>query len=52
MINHRIVRRINIIAAVSGGVHVDPRTVVKRDKIQSESRGQLNSERDARCPRA
>ena len=46
VINHRIVQRTNIIAAVSGGVHVDPRTVVKRDKIQSETRGQLNSERE------
>jgi hypothetical protein len=50
VINHRIVQRTNIIAAVSGGVHVDPRTVVKREKIQSETRGQLNSERERSVP--
>ena len=50
VMNHRIVQRVNIIAAVSGGVHVDARTVVNRDKIQADNRGQLNSERERSIP--
>ncbi len=50
VINHRIVQRTTIIAVVSGGVHVDPRLVVKREKIQPDSRGSLNSERERSVP--
>jgi len=52
VINHRIVNRVNVVAAVSGGVHVDPRVVVKRDSIQTDGRGQLNSERQRSVPAA
>jgi len=52
VINHRIVQRTNIIAAVSGGVHVDPRKVVKKDSIQTDARGRLNSERERSTPTA
>jgi hypothetical protein len=52
VINHRVVQRTNIIAAVSGGVHVDVQSVIKRDKMQTDSRGQLNSERERSVPTA
>ncbi|HEY1601550.1 MAG TPA: DUF1598 domain-containing protein [Pirellulales bacterium] len=50
VINHRIVGRVNVVAAVSGGVHVNARTLVRRDSIKTEDRGQLNSERERSVP--
>jgi hypothetical protein len=50
VINHRVVGRVNVVAAVSGGVHVDARSVVKREKIQTDNRGRLNSERERSVP--
>ena len=50
VINHRVIGRVNVVAAVSGGVHVDARSVTKRDKIQTDDRGQLNSERERSVP--
>ncbi|MBI2824025.1 MAG: DUF1598 domain-containing protein [Planctomycetia bacterium] len=50
VLNHRVVNRTDILAAVSGGVSVDPRNTVKRENIQTETSGRLNSDRARNSP--
>ena len=41
VINHRVYRARNILAIVSGGVHVDPQKVAARDRRQIDQDGAL-----------
>ncbi len=50
VMNHRLVNRTQILAAASGGVRVDPASLVKRDAIQADSRGVLGSRREQAEP--
>ncbi len=47
VINHRIVNRIHILAGVSGGVRVDPGSLVSREAIQLDRDGRLTRQRSA-----
>jgi hypothetical protein len=43
VINHRVVNRVHVLAAVSGGVSVDPAPMVSHDAIQVDRQGRLQS---------
>ena len=45
VINHRVINRIHVVAAVSGGVHANPWKWVKPAAIETDRRGDLGSER-------
>ncbi len=50
VLNHRVVNRVHILAAVSGGVTVDCRSLVKSDAIKSDRQGELGSQRARSTP--
>lgn len=50
VMNYKIVGRTRIVAAVSGGVQVDTRSLVAPESIQIEGTGRLNSERLRAAP--
>lgn len=50
VINHRVVNRVHILAAVSGGVNVDCRSLVKAEAIEQDRQGALGSERVRSAP--
>ncbi|HVX64345.1 MAG TPA: DUF1598 domain-containing protein [Pirellulales bacterium] len=50
VINHRVVNRVHILAAVSGGVSVDCRSLVKAEAIEQDRQGALGSERVRSAP--
>lgn len=50
VINHRVVNRVNILAAISGGVTVNCRSMVRPDAVQTDGKGTLASERDRSTP--
>ncbi len=50
VINHRVINRVHILAAVSGGVTVDCRSLVKSDAIQLDRQGALGSEHGRSAP--
>lgn len=50
VMNYKVVGRSRIVAAVSGGVQVDTRSLVAPDAIQTEGTGRLNSERQRAAP--
>ncbi|HEY5315880.1 MAG TPA: DUF1598 domain-containing protein, partial [Pirellulales bacterium] len=43
VINHRVVNRVHVLAAVSGGVSIDPAPLVSGDAIQLDRQGRLQS---------
>ncbi len=45
VVNHRVMDRVNIVAAVSGGVTVEPSVLVQRDAIKIEDSGPLSTYR-------
>jgi hypothetical protein len=51
IINHRIIDRVNIIAAVSGGVTVEPTPLVSREAIKVDTYGTLSAERGNSKPK-
>ena len=50
VLNHRVVNRVNILAAISGGVNVNCRSLVSPDAIASDRKGQLASEQKRASP--
>lgn len=52
VINHRVINRIHVVAAVSGGVQANPWQWAKPAAIATERRGSLNSERVRSTPHA
>ena len=50
VMNHRVVNRVHILAAASGGVRVDPADLVTREAIKTDSSGVLGSRRDQATP--
>lgn len=50
VINHRVVNRTQILAAVSGGVYIDPTELVKPSAIQADKSGTLGSYRAGSAP--
>lgn len=50
VINHRVVNRVNILAAISGGVTVNCRSMVRPDAVETDGKGTLASERDRSTP--
>jgi hypothetical protein len=48
--NHRVVNQRHILAAVSGGVTADPRSVVQAESIDLDRKGSLNSEHSRSKP--
>jgi hypothetical protein len=44
VINHRVINRKHIVAGVSGGVSVDPNSLVKHDAIEVDTYGDLEAE--------
>lgn len=44
VINHRVINRRHIVAGVSGGVAIDPNSLVERDTIKVNTYGDLESE--------
>jgi hypothetical protein len=50
VINHRVINKVNIVAAVSGGVSVEPRSRVQPSALQVDRKGELQSERSRSAP--
>lgn len=50
VMNHRVVNRVNILAAVSGGVSVNCRSLVGPDAIVTDRQGQLDSDQKRSAP--
>lgn len=50
VINHRVVNRVNILAAISGGVSVNCQSLVSPDSIVADRKGQLASEHERSAP--
>lgn len=50
VLNHRVVNRVNILAAISGGVTVNCRSLVSPDAISTDRKGQLASEQQRATP--
>lgn len=50
VMNHKVVNRVHILAAASGGVRVDPARLVTRDAIETDTRGVLGSRREQASP--
>jgi hypothetical protein len=48
--NHRMINKTTIVAAVSGGVSVEPRKLVDTSAIQVDRKGELQSERSRSTP--
>ncbi len=51
IINHRVIEKVNIIAAVSGGVTVEPTALVKREAMKVDTYGTLQAERGNAKPK-
>lgn len=52
VMNHRVVNKKHILAAVSGGVRVDPRKYVAAEAFQVDRKGSLGSEHSRSAPEA
>ncbi len=52
VVNHRVIKGRQIVAAVSGGVRLDPFAALKNSPPKSDSTGKLGSERDRVRPKA
>jgi hypothetical protein len=52
VINHRVVNQTTIVAAISGGVRVDPAKLVQKSAIQTDNYGVLSGQRTAAKPAA
>jgi hypothetical protein len=50
VINHRVVNQVNILVGVSGGVRIDPNTIVKTSAIKKDDYGLLKAERVTATP--
>ena len=50
VMNHRVYRGRHIMAAISGGVHVDPKPLVARDRLVPDTDGSLQSLRTSSRP--
>lgn len=50
VINHRVINRVHIVAAVSGGVSADPSQYVRLAAIKADRNGQLSSELNRSTP--
>lgn len=50
VINHRVVNRVNILAAISGGVSVNCQSLVSPESIVADRKGQLASEHQRSAP--
>ncbi|HXT58991.1 MAG TPA: DUF1598 domain-containing protein [Pirellulales bacterium] len=50
VVNHRVVNRVHVLAAVSGGVTADCSSLVKDQAIQLDGKGALGSERERSKP--
>lgn len=50
VINHRVVHKVHVVAAVSGGVTADCSSLVKAGAIQTDRQGTLGSHRDRAKP--
>ena len=50
VVNHRVINRVQIVAGVSGGVHVDPHPYLKADVIRQQSNSELQYQRDRAAP--
>jgi hypothetical protein len=50
VMNHRVVNRVSILAAISGGVTVNCRSLVSPDAIATDRKGQLGSEQKRAAP--
>ncbi|HVX11887.1 MAG TPA: DUF1598 domain-containing protein [Pirellulales bacterium] len=50
VLNHRVVNRVNILAAISGGVTVNCRSLVSPDAIATDRKGELGSEQKRAAP--
>lgn len=50
VINYRVVNRRQVVAAISGGVSVDPRTLVKRDSVRVSDYGKMEANQAAAAP--
>lgn len=50
VINHRVVKGVKILAAISGGVNVNCQSLVSPDSIQADGKGQLASEHERSAP--
>jgi hypothetical protein len=51
VINHRIVNKVNIIVGVSGGVRIDPNSLVKPTAIKTDDYGLLKADRIGAAPK-
>lgn len=45
VVNHRVIRKVHVVAGVSGGVSLDPRGPVQNDSLKSGDYGALGAER-------
>lgn len=50
VVNHRLVNGKHVVAGISGGVHVAPASLVKRDAMQVDQTGSLDSQRARAMP--
>lgn len=50
VMNHRIINKKTIVAAVSGGVSVEPRSLVQASALKVDTKGELQSERSRSTP--
>jgi hypothetical protein len=50
VMNHRVVNRVNILAAISGGVSVNCRSLVEAEAIVTDRQGRLGSEQQRSAP--
>jgi hypothetical protein len=51
VINHRVVNKVNIIVGVSGGVRIDPNSLVKPTAIKTDDYGLLKADRIGAAPK-
>lgn len=50
VMNHRVINRTTIVAAVSGGVNVEPRSLVQASALKVDTKGELHSEHSRSTP--
>ncbi|MFO0871425.1 MAG: DUF1598 domain-containing protein [Pirellulales bacterium] len=51
VVNHRVINRTQVVVGVSGGVSVDVRSLVARDRLQTDTYGKLQANRTGSQPR-
>lgn len=51
VINHRVINQVHIVAGVSGGVSVDPTSLVQREAIAIDPRGLVGGKQQSAAPR-